>query len=146
MNPDYQYRQLVETVLELNHDRFKTYFTQFLVLHFGIFIAIYQLGESTDLILNSSKNGLQLLLCLIGISLAFVWYKVLLHIKRDIREAWTKIWRYEQSLGLRLRISESPDGLRRRGAASMMLCVPLACGLAYLFPLLIYLRVCFGSS
>ena len=87
-NVDTGYKYSIEVLLNLNYDRYKTYFTQFIVLHLGIFTAM-----NTDRL-----SSLIPLLAVVGILLSVIWFMVLRKIAADIRELWHLIEDHEKSL------------------------------------------------
>lgn len=75
-NIDTGYKYSVEVLLNLNHDRYKTYFTQFMVLQLGIFTAM-----------NADKlSKLIPLFADIGMALSFIWFIVLIKIALDVKK------------------------------------------------------------
>ena len=122
-NIDTGYKYSVEVLLNLNHDRYKTYFTQFMVLHLGIFTAM-----------NAEKlSKLISLFAGIGMVLSFIWFLVLLKISADIRKLWDTIRRYEEASNHSINLYESR--VNCVGASLIMLLVPL------LF-LLVHISIC----
>jgi len=135
---DAGYRMSVEVLLNLNHDRYKSYFTQFIVLHFGIF-TVY-----------NSKNleHLTCLLSAVGVILAIVWFFALCVIREDIKRLWELITDYEDdpTQSIKIKINESrasksilkrktdaPRGefaklmrfMQKQGSGKLMLSVPI---------------------
>ena len=120
-NVDIGYKYSVEVLLNLNHDRYKTYFTQFMVLHLGIFTAM-----------NADKlSQLIPLFANIGMALSIIWFIVLLKIAFDIKKLWGLIKEYEQSTEQLIKVHGSRS--RFPGASWFMLMVPALFLIAHVF-------------
>ena len=120
-NIDTGYKYSVEVLLNLNHDRYKTYFTQFMVLHLGIFTAM-----------NADKlSKLIPLFADIGMALSFIWFIVLIKIALDIKKLWGLIKSYEESSDQSIKVHESRS--RFPGASWLMLIVPLLFLIVHIF-------------
>jgi len=112
------YEQLVGT-LTLNHDRYKTYFAQFIALHFGLFAAM-----------GTQFYNLRIFLSLIGLVVCVVWIIVQWRIRQDIIGTWDAIRIYEKDAArLKVKLSEVKRG--RIPASSAMLAIPPIFGLVY---------------
>lgn len=123
------YKSLISVILNLDHDRYKSYFNYFIVLHLGLITAIG--GDFA-----SKLNNLRPFFVITGIVLAVAWLMVQYKIQRDIREAWKAIEAYENS--------DKYDGVikvhqaRWKGfpASKLMLVIPCCFLFAYLFILI----------
>jgi hypothetical protein len=112
-NIDIGYKYSIEVLLNLNHDRYKTYFAQFMVLHLGIFTAM-----------NADKlSKLIPLFAVIGMALSVIWFIVLIKITLDIKKLWGLIEKYEKSSEQSIKVHESSS--RFLGSSWLMLIVPL---------------------
>lgn len=112
------YEQLVGMVT-LNHDRYKTYFTQFIALQFGLFIAM-----------STQFNDLLVFFCAVGLAVCVVWTLVQWKIQQDIKGTWDAIETYENgSSHLRAKLSSVKK--RKPEASSTMLAVPALFGVVY---------------
>lgn len=110
---DTGYKYSIEVLLNLNHDRYKTYFTQFMVLHLGIFTAM-----------NADRLSLLFqFFAVVGILLSVIWFMVLRKVAADIKKLWRLIEDHEKSLKQSIKVHESHD--RLYSASRMMLLVPL---------------------
>ncbi|MHB8483391.1 MAG: RipA family octameric membrane protein [Nitrospiria bacterium] len=78
-----RYKLLVGILIPLNHERYKSYFTQFAVMHFGLFLAIKQF------------KGLFRWLSVVGIILCVIWLLVLWGIRSDIKNKWKLVKQHE---------------------------------------------------
>jgi hypothetical protein len=87
---DKGYRHLITIILNLNHDRYKSYFNYFIILHLGTLTAIGSDFAACRPLLMQSFS-------IIGIVLAIVWILVLDKIQKDISMAWKAIEDYEES-------------------------------------------------
>ena len=66
---DQGYKNLISVILNLNHDRYKSYFNYFIVLHLGL-ITAFGSDFSKDI------HCFRQFLILIGIILAIAWFLV----------------------------------------------------------------------
>ena len=73
--------------LPLNHDRYKTYFTQFLIVIVGLFSGLIA-GKA---LLPETK----LILYFLGMSLSIIWLLVLCKVTVDIKKCWYSMRLYE---------------------------------------------------
>ena len=85
---DTGYKLAVKVLIPLNHDRYKSYFTQFIVLHFGLFTLM-----NKDLLPNSPIEVP--FLCIVGIVVSYIWWLKLKKIRADIAELWRRIKNHE---------------------------------------------------
>jgi uncharacterized membrane protein len=123
---DHGYKNLISVILNLNHDRYKSYFNYFIVLHLGMITAIgTNFGEQID----HSRQ----FLCILGIVLSIVWLLVLYKIQRDIREAWRAIEQYESSEQYDGAIRISKTLWKGFSASKLMLAIPCSFLVAYVF-------------
>ena len=81
------YSNLVNVQLPLNHDRYKTYFTQFLVVIVGLFIGL--------ITKNELNPGIKSIFYFLGMSLSFIWLLVLCKVTMDIKKCWFSMRLYE---------------------------------------------------
>jgi len=81
------YSDLVNVQLPLNHDRYKTYFTQFLVVIVGLFTGL----------ITSNKLQLEIkpIFHFLGMSLSIIWLLVLCKVTVDIKKCWFSVRLYE---------------------------------------------------
>jgi hypothetical protein len=95
--PDRGYKYLVEVMLNLNHDRFKTYFNTFLFINSGLILASIE---------NIVPADVEIVICAAGVLLSVIW--ILVHIKliTDIRNTWKKIEDYEKDTFQKVTISK----------------------------------------
>jgi len=121
------YGQLVGMVT-LNHDRYKTYFTQFIALQFGLFVAM-----------STQFRDLQVFLCAVGLALCVVWILVQWKVRQDIRGTWEAIRAYENVTShLKAKLSSVKKG--KIEASSTMLAVP--CLFASVYAGIIVFKLC----
>ena len=111
---DAGYKFSVEVLLNLNHDRYKTYFAQFIVLQLGVFTA-----------LNIDKlSKLIPLFSIVGIIIGLVWFLTLRKINADIHQLWYLIEKHEKTLSNQsIKINESRTPILPCG--KLMLSVPI---------------------
>jgi hypothetical protein len=121
---------LIENQIPLNHDRYKTYFTQFIVVHLGIFTALAQEGfkEMTSIF------------CAAGIVLSFAWLLVLLKIKSDISETWKDLEKIEAALSEEERITAIPR--IDMPASRVMLFIPIIFFFVYIAMFIFRCQAC----
>ena len=81
------YSNLVNVQLPLNHDRYKTYFTQFLVVIVGLFTGL--------IASNELQIEIKLIFHLLGMSLSIIWLLVLCKVTVDIKKCWFSMRLYE---------------------------------------------------
>ncbi len=110
---DQGYKYSVEVLLNLNHDRYKTYFAQFIILQLGVFTAMS----------NDKLSSLLPLLTIIGIFIGIIWLLTLRKINADIRQLWNQIKAYEESLE-RQSVKVHESRARAYAAGKWMLSVP----------------------
>ena len=122
---DEGYKYLIKTFTPLNHDRYKTYFTQFIVVHFGLFIAISKQFEK-----------IKVSLCVIGIILSIAWFLVLLKISLDINKTWKAIKYFENSSDCQQKIRVTGIGISGIPASVIMLSIPVIFAAVYVLILL----------
>ena len=100
------YDNLIKTMVPLNHDRYKTYFTQFLIINTGLVISI--LTE------ESLKLGTRVvsILLIVGLFLSIAWLLVLIRVSVEIWNTWHTIRRFEKENNYTLKVSslERPKG------------------------------------
>jgi len=134
---DQGYKNLINVILNLNHDRYKSYFNYFIILHLGLIAAI------------GSENYYNKIQCLrqflvfVGIILAIAWFLVHYKIQRDIKEAWQAIENYEKSDKYFevIKISDARwKGCECLSASKLMLVIPICFFLAYFF--IFFNRMC----
>ena len=121
-NSNDAYELAVTTLLPLDHDRYKSYFTQFTVLHLGLFTAI-----------SSDKLAyLTPLFSFVGVLISIVWLFVLIKINSDIKYFWEKIENFENKReNQSIKLSE----LRSKSYSSgkLMLSIPIIFGFVHIF-------------
>ncbi len=101
MTDDDVYKMAVEVLIPLNHNRYKDYFTQFIVLHFGLFASM----RKEFLPGISCKVPF---LCAVGMLLSYFWFLTLYKIYADITNLSNQIEKYEnKDSKLEFKISES---------------------------------------
>lgn len=131
---DQGYRYVVEVLLNLNHDRFKSYFNYFIILHLGIVTAM--LTNYVD-----QKLGIRLPLAIIGLLLSLCWLWVLGLIRKDITRAWSQIEYYETIHPYKQEIKLSKvrrtDRCISFSASFVMLAIPIAFLFFYAYVLVI---------
>ena len=128
------YKLAVKVLLPLNHDRYKSYFTQFIVLHFGLFSAM-----NMDFL---SKNPAKvLILSAVGIFFSRIWWLTLKKIYADITALWGLIQDYEEARyghekykdilpALIIKTHKSCDK-DLTGSGKLMMRIPILIGLVY---------------
>lgn len=124
---DEGYKHLITVVLNLDHDRYKSYFNYFIITHLGILTAI-----GSDF--SKTVTSLRPFLCRIGVILSVVWLLVLYKVQKDIEIAWKEIERYEKSYKYKgVKIHKTRwKGYR---ASKIMLIIPLCFLFTYIFVL-----------
>lgn len=110
---DIGYKYSVEVLMNLNHDRYKTYFTQFMVLHLGIFTAM-----NVDKLISLLE-----LFSIIGMILSLIWLLVLVKISLDIAKLSNIIENYELSTNQIIKVHETNSSFVP--ASWLMLFVPM---------------------
>ncbi len=124
-NVDTGYKYSIEVLLNLNHDRYKTYFTQFMVLHLGIFTAM-----NAD-----SLSSLIQFLAVVGILLSVIWFMVLRKVAADIKKLWRLIEDHEKPLKQSIKVHKSQA--RLYSAYRMMLLVPILFSMVHIAILIV---------
>ena len=119
------YKRLVEVIIPLNHDRYKTYFVHFFAVHFAIFAGIA--NEFTKSII-----GARSVLVIIGLVLSIIWFFVQIKIVQDIKNVWKIIEDYENGKEFvdSIYISKTPSK-NCTPASKLMLAVPVGFLLIY---------------
>jgi hypothetical protein len=124
------YKLAVGVLIPLNHDRYKAYFTQFIVLHFGLFAAMN----------NNLLPNMQFavpILCAVGVILSFIWLLTLMKINADISELWGLVEDYEkENKNLELKTHKSRSKFPSSG--KLMISVPILIGLVHLCIIIFY--------
>ena len=110
---DIGYKYSVEVLMNLNHDRYKTYFTQFMVLHLGIFTAM-----NVDKLISLLE-----LFSTIGMTLSLIWLLVLVKISLDIAKLSDTVENYELSTKQKIKVHETTSSFVP--ASRLMLLVPM---------------------
>lgn len=126
---DQGYKYVVEVILNLNHDRYKSYFNYFIVMHLGIVAAMH-----ADL--SKTMSDASRYLSTIGIALGFGWLGVLYKIQRDIEQAWSLIRDYENSSQYTQRIKVSETDWKGFRASWIMLFIPFGFLVFYVLALI----------
>jgi len=125
---DLGYRYVVEVILNLNHDRYKSYFNYFIILHLGIVtVMLTKFSESM-------ADG-QRYLGIVGVFLGFCWLGVLHKIQQDIKKAWSLIEKYENSAQYTQEIKVSDTVGKGFKASQLMLFIPIGFLAFYLWAL-----------
>lgn len=122
-------QELNQCYPNLNHDRYKSYFNYFIILHLGLITAI---GSDFSREIHCFRQ----FLIFIGIILAIAWFLVQYKIQRDIEEVWHIIENYEKSDKYCevIRISEARWKCSACWSASkLMLVIPVCFFFTYCF-------------
>jgi hypothetical protein len=137
-DPDIGYRYLVEILVPLNHDRYKTYFNTFLILNSGLILA------SIKDFAPAVFQQIALAVCLAGIALSIIWMIVLYKVTADIRAAWKAIEAYEKNSEQKVKLTALEEfakikktAIRKWPATKVMNLLPL-CFIAFF--ILLYLK------
>ncbi len=123
------YKMAVEVLVPLNHNRYKDYFTQFIVLHFGLF-TLMKVDMPPDILFKVP------ILSAVGVILSFIWLLTLMKIRSDISKLWKLIEDYEdekykdEKPKAYIKTHESRSDFYSSG--SLMISVPIIIGLVYL--------------
>jgi hypothetical protein len=118
---DEGYKNLINIIIKLNNDRYKSYFNYFIIMNLGTLTAI-----GSDF--SKEVSNLRLFLSMIGIILSISWLLVLYKVQKDIHLSWKKIEDYEKSDQYKdIRIHET---LWKGFSASKIMLVIPACFLA----------------
>lgn len=121
---DAGYNYLVETFIPLNHDRYKTYFSQFIALHFGLIAAMATMTEESI--------RMRVYFCVIGLLLSFVGFLVQWKVWSDIEKTWEKIRNYEAQEDFPNKLKLANPKRPKLRASVVMLVVPFFFGSVYL--------------
>lgn len=133
---DTGFKMAVEVLLPLNHDRYKVYFTQFIVVHFGLFTLM-----KTDVLEGVSYKISSL--CIVGMFFSFLWFLTLHKIYADISNLWKLIKDYEKKHP-RLEFKISKSGVEPNKckllfhSGIVMMFIPILIGLVYLGIMIFY--------
>ncbi len=122
---DENYKRLIEVIIPLNHDRYKSYFIQFFAVHVAILT-----GIANDF--TKDMVGVRITLVIIGIVMAAIWFLIQRKISHDIRNVWQMLSAQENSDEFkdRIKISDTPS---KNGmpASMLMLSIPVGFVLIY---------------
>ncbi len=135
---DTGYEMAVKVLVPLNHNRYKDYFTQFIVLHFGLFTLMKE-GLLFDFPFKVP------LLSAVGVIFSFIWLLTLMKIRSDIFKLWNLIKVYEDKkyenseTELFIKTNESRSDFISSG--KLMVSVPILIGLIYLAIMVFYPQV-----
>lgn len=112
------YERLVNVMIPLNHDRYKTYFVHFFAVNIAIFAGIA--NEFTDDIANA-----KVFLAFVGVVINIIWYLVQRKVQLDIKNVWSLIEKYEKCSEFNdcIRISNTPSP-KGFPSSELMLWVP----------------------
>jgi hypothetical protein len=136
-DPDTGYRYLVEILIPLNHDRYKTYFNTFLILNSGLILASIKDFAPTVF------QRIAWAVCLAGVVLSIIWMIVLYKVTADISAAWKAIEAYEKDSGQKVKLTGLEEtakikktAMRKLPATRVMNLLPLC---FIIFFILLYL-------
>lgn len=123
------YKNIIGVILNLNHDRYKSYFNYFIILNLGIITAI---GSEFGACIECIKQFLSI----VGIVLSIAWLLVLFKIFKDIKGAWSAIEQYEKSDKYDGIIKISETTWKCYSASKIMFIIPLCFITVYIFVLI----------
>lgn len=115
------YKLLVEKLIPLDHDRYKSYFAQFVTLHFSLFVAISTQFKSQYRELSA-----------IGIFLCVIWFILLLKIISDIKNKWAAVESYENNSACTQIIKLSKIKRMKLPGSVLLLFIPIGFLAAYI--------------
>ncbi len=115
------YKLLIETLIPLDHDRYKSYFAEFVTLHFSLFVAISTQFKSQYRELSA-----------IGIVLCVIWFMLLLKITSDIKNRWEAVASYENNPACTQIIKLSKIKRMELPGSKLLLVIPIAFLAAYI--------------
>ncbi|WP_369160813.1 hypothetical protein [Candidatus Thiodiazotropha sp. LNASS1] len=115
---DENYKRLIENVIPLNHDRYKSYFVQFFAVHFAILA-----GIASDF--TQKTQGAETTLVLMGIVMAGIWLLVQRKLSLDIKNVWEMVTIIEscEKFRDRIKFSDTPS-TEGAPASKLMLTIP----------------------
>lgn len=124
------YKKLIEVIIPLNHDRYKSYFVHF----FAVQVAIFA-GIANDF--TKELSGSRITLIVVGIITAAIWFFVQRKISYDIRNVWEMLSKFEngEDFDDQIKVSDTPSK-NYTPASMLMLTVPLGCIIVHLALLL----------
>ena len=98
------YKRLIEVIIPLNHDRYKSYFVHF----FAVQVAILA-GIANDF--TKDMLGARITLVFVGIVMAIIWFFVQRKISHDIKNVWQMLSKHEKDDAFKdcIKVSDTPS-------------------------------------